>query len=450
MVGRLALVGLALAAAGRVAAHGGSLGGAARESLTVPTWLVVGTGGAAVGASFLLASFATDRAFVAAVHAPRRALSVPGERMLRAAAGAIGVVGLVTVVVTGLVGPADPLSNPAVLIVWAGWWAGFAMSTYLLGNAWPAVNPWRTLVRALPDVGRSYRWRWGAWPSVAGLLGLIWLEVVSPLADRPRVLAVTVLGYSVVTVAGAVVYGTETWFGAVDPVSRVFRLYGTVAPIGIGADGLELRPPGGALTRDELADRSEVAFVVVLLWVTTYDGLVATPAWRTLARTVVGVGVPPLALYPAALVVGAVVFWGAYLLAARLARRTAPTYVAADTLARRFAPPLVAIAAGYHVAHFLAYFLSLVPALFAAVTAPLATVNPQLLVVPGWFGVVAVGAVLAGHVLAVLAAHAVAFELFPGRLQAIRSQYPFVAVMVAYTMTSLWIVTRPDVAPPYI
>lgn len=434
-----------------VFAHGGSLGGAARESLTVPTWLLLATGGAVVGASFLLASFATDRTAVDGLVEARRTVTVPGATVFRWIGGAVGVVGLGLVLAAGFVGPADPLSNPAVVIVWAGWWAGFAMSTYLVGNAWPVVNPWRAVVSVLPDIGRTYEWRYGVWPSVAGLLALVWIEVVSPLADEPRVLAFTVVGYSVVTVAGALVYGVEPWFASVDPVARVFRYYGAVAPFGRAADGsLEARLPGSTLSEDRLDGLDEAAFVVALLWVTTFDGFVATPAWRTIARALVGLGFPPALLYPGAMVAGFALFLGLYLLAARLARRTAPTYLTSETLARRFAPPLLAIAAGYHVAHFLDYFLSLTPALVTAVTAPFATVEPPLLVVPGWFGGVAIAGVLAGHLLAILAAHATAFELFPGRLQAIRSQYPFIAVMIGYTMVSLWIVTRPDVPLPYL
>ncbi|WP_436910112.1 hypothetical protein [Halosimplex marinum] len=450
--------GLALAAALAVTlaarpalAHGGSLGESARESLSVPTWLMLATGGAVVGASFLLASFATDRSALDWLVDTRRRFSLPAPTALRWAAGALGVAALAGIVVTGFVGPTDPLSNPAVVVVWAGWWAGFAMSTYLVGNSWPAVNPWRAIAGALPDVGREYRWTLGAWPSVAGLLALVWVEVVSPLADEPRVLAVTVVAYSVVTLAGAVVYGTEAWFREADPVARVFRYYGAVAPVGRDADGsLSLRFPGAALTSDRLDGVDEAAFVVAILWVTTFDGFVATPAWRGLARSLVNLGYPIALLYPGAMVAGFALFLGVYLLAARLARRTAPTYVASETLARRFAPPLLAIAAGYHVAHFLGYFLSLIPALVAAVTAPMATVNPPLIVVPGWFGGVAIAGVLGGHLLAILAAHVTAFELFPGRLQAIRSQYPFIAVMVFYTMASLWIVTRPDVPLPYL
>lgn len=448
-VGALALAVAWLA--GPALAHGGSLGGAARESLSVPPWLVTGTGGAVVGASVLVASFATDRQFVASLHAPLGQFSIPGERLLVAGTRALGLVGLAGVVVVGLFGPGDPLSNGAVVVVWAGWWAGFAMSTYLVGNAWPALNPWRTLARPLEGIGRTYPWRWAGWPSVAGLLGLVWLEVVSPLADRPPVLATVVLAYTAVTVAGAVVYGTDAWFETVDPISRVFRFYGAVAPVGRDADGsMVVRPPGSGLTDDRLAGADDVAFVVALLWATTFDGLVTTPLWGRFAVSAVTFGVPAVVLYPLALVTGFTAAWGLYLLAARIARRTAPTYLSAATIGRRFGPSLLAIAAGYHLAHFLDYFLSLVPALVLAVTAPFATVDPGILVVPGWFGVVAVASVLGGHVLAVLVAHATAFELFPDRLQAVRSQYPVAAAMVAYTMVSLWVVTRPEQTPPFV
>jgi hypothetical protein len=62
----------------------------------------------------------------------------------------------------------------------------------------------------------------------------------------------------------------------------------------------------------------------------------------------------------------------------------------------------------------------------------------------------AVAFVLLGHLLAVWVAHASAYDVFPGRLQAVRSQYPFVVVMVLYTMTSLWIVSAPSATPPFV
>jgi len=441
---------------GSAAAHGGSLGAGGRESIEVPTWLFLLTGGGAVGASFLLSSFVTDRLFVRELHGWSRDAVVPGRRLLVALGKIAGLVGLAAVLGIGFLGPDAALANLGLLLVWVGWWAGFTMTTYLVGNTWPVLDPFRTLASVLPTLDRDYPERLGAWPGVVGLLALIWLEVVSPLADDPGLLATTIVGYGVVTLAGSVVFGPDRWFTTVDPVARVFRYYGRVAPLTRDDETgrLRLRLPGSALTDARLVDGlDEVGFVVALVWVTTYDGLVATPLWADFARSVVAFGVPPAILYPAVLIAGYLVFLGAYWLAARGARRLADSYVSTAVLAQRFAPPLLAIAAGYHLAHYLEYFLSLAPAALAVAPTPLtgpATGEVPIGVIPGWFGALNLTFVLLGHLLAIWVAHAAAFDRFPGRLQAIRSQYTFTLVMVGYTMTSLWIVSQPTVTPPFL
>jgi hypothetical protein len=442
---------------GTASAHGGSLAAGGRESLTIPTWLFLSTGGAAVGASFLLASFVTDRAFIERIHAWGTPLDDSRVRLPVLFGRLVGLAGYAAVVVLGLFAPAlgltTPQTNLAILLVWVGWWAGLAMTTYLVGNTWRVLNPLSTIALVLPSLDRAYPDGLGAWPSVAGLLALVWLEVVSPLADDPQLLATAVLGYSVVTLAGAVAFGRETWFDEADPVERVFRYYGRVAPIGRGADGrLRLRLPGMDLSTARLVDgRDEVAFVVALLWATTYDGLVTTPAFRDLTTPLVEAGLPPHLLYPVALAVGFALFYGVYLLAVRASRRTAQTYLTPGELAERFAPPLLAIAAGYHLAHYLGYFLVLAPALGLTLLSPLS--DPGAVPVydpPAWFGGVGITAVIVGHLVAIWVAHAAAYDLFPARMQAIRSQYPFIAVMVFYTMTSLWVISRPEVALPHL
>ena len=442
-----------LLAVGTVTAHGGSLAGGGRDSLTIPTWLFLSTGGAAVGASFLLASFVTDRTFIERIHDWGTPLDDGATGLPVLGARIVGLLGFAAVLGIGYLGPTTPQTNLAILLVWVGWWAGLAMATYLLGNTWRVLNPLATIARLVPSLDRAYPARFGAWPSVVGLLALVWLEVVSPLADDPRLLATAVLGYSVITLLGAVMFGHETWFGEADPVERVFRYYGRVAPIGRDADGgLRLRLPGMALSTPRLVDgRDEVAFVVALLWATTYDGLVRTPTWRDLTTPLVEAGLPAHLLYPLALAAGFALFLGVYLLAVRLSRRTATTYLAPDELAERFAPPLLAIAAGYHFAHYLGYFLVLAPALWLALGSPLS--DPGAVPIydpPGWFGGVGIAAVVVGHLVAIWVAHAAAYDIFPARLQAIRSQYPFIAVMVFYTMTSLWVVSRPEVALPHL
>lgn len=446
---RLLTALLALPFVGRVVAHGGSLGGNAGRSLDVPTWLFLATGGGVVGASFLLSSFATDREFIRALHDRRRSLDLPVRRALVVAGRSVGVLALLGVVLVGLFGPAEPLRNAGVLVVWVGWWAGLAMAAYLVGNAWPLLNPWRTVSRFLPTLDRNLPVD-GGWLAAAGLLALVWIEVVSPLADDPRLLAIVVVAYTALALGGYLLLG-DTYFSSVDPVSRVFRSYGAVAPVERGPDGLRLRLPGTGLDSPGLLDSSGgVAFIVALLWGTTFDGLVGTPPWGAFARALVGAGAPSQLLYPLALVVGFGLFYGVYLLAIRSGVRRAETYREESELSRRFATSLLAIAAGYHLAHYLGYFLTLSPALFGALANPMSPAHATRLVLPSWFGGLSLAFILIGHLLAVWVAHATAYDLFPSRLQAVRSQYGLTGAMVFYTMTSLWIVSRPYAAPPFV
>ncbi|MFW5977887.1 MAG: hypothetical protein ACOCP2_01450 [Halohasta sp.] len=439
-------------ASGEVLAHAAGLRDSGASAVEVPTWLFLSTGGGAVGASFLLASFVTDRAFIRSVHHWSRRLPSPG-RLLSLAGRLTGLGLLGLTVYVGYAGPPTGTRNFAVVFVWVAWWGGYVASTYLVGNSWPTLNPFRTIADLLPTVGRQYPDRLGAWPSVVGLLALIFLEVVTPLADDPRLLSTIVLAYGAVTVTGAVIFGSDVWFSSVDPIARAFALFGRFAPVERPDDGIALRLPGMALTdRGVVSGRDEVAFVVCLLYVTTFDGFVGTWLWEALAVGVVGLGVPPLAVYAVAYLAGFGLFVGAFWWSMGLARRYGTTFITREALGRRFAPSLVAIAVGYHLAHNLGFVLSLLPTVVVVGADPLTPPQqpPVLAGLPGWFSGVEMAFVLAGHVLAVWIAHAAAYDLLPGRLAAIKSQYGITLVMVGYTMISLWIVTTPTVTPPFI
>ena len=444
LVGAVSTLAVVFGLSGTALAHGGALGGG---HLSVSRSLAAGTGGLVVGLSLAVATLRSERGGLDALSAARRRLSLPGLWTLTRLARAVGVLGLLAVLVTGVVGPTDPISNPAVVLVWGGWWAGYAMSTYLVGNTWPALNPWRTVATPLAAVTKTYRWRWGAWPAVAALLALFWVQTVGPLATSPRLLAVVVGTYSVVTVAGAVVYGPDAWFGEVDPVARAFQWYGLVAPLGRDEGDLVVRAPGAALAEDPFLGADDVAFAVALFWGTVFDGFVTTPLWVRLANGVAGWGVPPLVLYGLALLSGFVVCWGLLLLAGRVGSRYLPESDL-PTLLRRVGPGVLAVAAGYHFAHFFGYFLSLVPALAFSVTAPFAVVDPGLLVLPGWLGALTVVAVFLGHGIGLVAVRT-AMRSLDGT-DTTRAQYAFGAVLAGYSLLGLWVATSPELTPPFL
>ncbi|WP_323192133.1 hypothetical protein [Halostella sp. PRR32] len=430
------------------------LSDASRESMRVPQWLYLSTGGAVIGASALLASFVTDRGFIREIHDWQRNRSLPDSvrRSAVAAVRALGVVGLVVVVYTGVTGPQIPTVSFAILVTFVGVRAGLTMVSYLVGNVWRVLNPWRTLTEYLPTGYVSYPSRAGRWPAVFGLFVLVWIELVTAITTRPAVLASVVVGYSIITITGAVLFTPDTWFHNADPVSVLFRFYGSVSPVTRDSTGVSVALPGSGLVESEPVDGfADVAFVIALIWELTFSGFVTTTAGAQFVESVVGFGVPPLLVYGSLLLGGYGVFAGAYWLGAKLTRRTIATYVTPQSLALRFAPPLLAIAAGYHLAHYAGFFVSMSPSLTAALTTPFSPpANPLVLTLPDWFGGLDIAFILLGHLLAIFVAHVTAYDLFPSRLQAIRSQYPFVAVMIGYTVLSLWIVSLPSAMPPYL
>lgn len=439
---------------GIVSARGGSVGGTATRSASIPMWLTVLTGGAVVAGSFVFTSFLTDHESVRDVNA--RSLPLPVvpslESVIKTAGEFIGIATVIFVVYRGLVGTVRPQYNAAILIVWTGWWAGYSMSTYFVGNSWPILNPWKSVASRLPTFDRAYPERYGRWPSVGFLLLLVYAEVVLPVDTVPRLLSLVIVAYSGVTLAGAVVYGEETWFETVDPISGMFRMYGRIAPVQKTDDGYTLKFPGALLAEsDTAASKDTVAFTIALLWGTSFDGVVTTGSWSRLTRAVVESGVPYPLVYLFGLGTGFAVFYGAYRFAAARARKRTDTPVTAEFIEGWFVPALIPIAAAYHVAHYLTYFLGLSPALVVAVSNPFAAPETlYTLTIPAWFINVKLLLIVAGHVLGVWIAHSLALSLFPGSLKPIRSQYPFIVVMVLYTMTGLWIIAQPYVTPPYV
>ncbi len=446
-----------------------------QREMAVPTWLFLLTGGAAIGASGLLAAFVTDRTLLQSLHEWAIPLPfslfhpslepTPTRRTLETLAAVGGVLTLFGTLIVAFVGPQLPTTNLAILLTFVGLRALLPMIAVTLGNPWPALNPFRTLstaiISVLPNSGPflEYPDRLARWPAVAALATLVSLELFLPLSSDPRVLGQAILWYGALTVAGAVLFSPAVWFDRVDPLAVVFRFYGAVAPIqfieSLKSD-LKLKPklvlPGSALREEHvLRDASDLAFVLLLVWELTVSGFIVTPPGAWLLETMVADGLGPVVSYLLVFVGGFGVLSGLYWAGAALARTTAPTYLSTAFLARRFGPPLLAIAGGYHVAHYLGFVLNLSPAFLDALANPLAPpVNPTTLAIPDWIGAVEIGAVVAGHLLAIWVAHAIAFDTFPGRLQAIRSQYPFVALMIGLTVLSLWLLSLPTSPPPFL
>jgi hypothetical protein len=395
-------------------AHG--IGGV--EGLPLDGELVLQTGGVVVLLSFLAVALLWRTPRFTGPVGGRPLGRIPPGLLTALQAALLVLAGYL--VVGGLTGPPDPDANPAPRALYVLLWVGIVPVSLVFGPVWRAVNPLRLLARI---VATALRRRTcpplpaglGYWPAAGALLGFVWLELIPTGRDEPAVVAWAMLGYAAVQVAAAVRWGPD-WFARGDAFEVYSTLTGSLAPIGPLADGrIGWRNPLRGLAAVPVAP-GLVAFLAVWWGSTVFDGLTGWSGWSALAL--------PAAADTAVLV-------GAVLVVALLYR------LSTGALAGQLASTLVPIAAGYTVAHYATLLMVEGPRgltqLAGQQLGPISAVPA-----PGLVAGIQIGAVLVGHVVAVLAAHDRSVALLPEQRR-LADQVPLVLLMVAYTMAGLFL-----------
>jgi hypothetical protein len=435
--------------AGPAAAHG--LGG--RLDLPVPMWLFVYGAAAAVVISFV--------ALGALWKEPRLEDGAPGrilpgflqrvmtgpvpDVVVRALSSAV----FVLVLAAAIAGRDEPSRNLAPVFVYVWFWVGLAFAHALLGNWWATLSPWDTLARFL-GIGertrRPYPKAWGVWPGAILLTGFLWMELVSPAGANPRSLAWGIGVYTVITMAGMATFGREQWNRSGEAFAVYFGLLSRMAVLARRDDGrVMLRPPLSGLPGLEPRP-GLVAFVMVIIGSTTFDGFSGTSTWLSWTGGLSGMGLAVAGT--AGLLATILAVSMAYVLAMGAASAVARTPW--HPLAVRFVHSLVPIAFAYVAAHYFSYLLLEGQGGIALLSDPFGfgwdllgtatrAINFTLLsAVAIWY--VQVFAIVAGHVAGVILAHDRSVAAFRSSL-AMRTQYALLAVMVLFTMTGLLILS---------
>lgn len=453
----------------------------ARYDLPLPLWLYLTGAGAAVALTFCLVAVlarATPKLTMRMGTAAPILSRMAASPALRLAIRALSVLLFILVLLAGGVGRQDPIHNFAPPFVWVIWWVGLAFFVILIGNVWPVINPWSAIYDAAARLtgrrGRkhsplAYPAGLGVWPSVVLFAAFVWIELVSTAGEHPRALAGLIVAYSVLTWAGMILFGRDTWLNAGETFHQVFGVLGRFAPLGARNGRIVLRPYGAGLFAVQPVRLSMMVLIIVMLSAVTFDGFVETPAWagflewlsqnRALRPALVAlqdIDIDVLgAVKSAALLLFPGLFLAVYLGFCAASSVLAGGGIATMRLARILVLSLVPIAVAYHVAHYLSYLL-----LAGQLIIPLAS-DPF-----GWgwdlFGsagramdigiidaatvwYVAIFAIVIGHVIAVWLAHTSALALYGDPARALLSQVPMLILMVCYTITSLWILSQPIV-----
>ena len=279
------------------------------------------------------------------------------------------------------------------------------------------------------------------------------------------VVAALAVAYSVVTLAGMVVFGRDQWLSRAEGFTVLFGLVGRFSPVEAERDAegrvvrVFLRPWGVGLLNPSQSGWDRVTFIILTLGTLAFDGLIATPAWQqfqgegeVLLAPLGGLQLPVLRVLGMLLLT--VTFLLIFTAFARLVIffGTSRRVDEMETITA-FAMTLIPIALVYNAAHNYSYLViqsqSLIPLLADPLgrgwhLLPTQGYQPSFALATAqvvWYMQVIL--IVVGHVVAVYLAHLRAGERFRTAQRALFSQYPMLVLMVLYTMTSLWILAQP-------
>jgi hypothetical protein len=444
----IGLVGGLLAISGVARGHPGI---GSKFDAPVPLSLLLGGAGLTVAATAGYLAVA-DRP-VGAGDRPLARIGPGASRALRALGRGGFLLLFVVVLLDGALGRQSQLENLATVVVWPLWLKGIAVLAVLVGSPWRVLSPWRTLYVGLCRLeGRTlalYDYPLGAWPAVAGVLLLGFVETLTVVPREPLPTTALLAGYAVLMLLGGVAFG-PAWFDRADALAVLYGLFGRVRVLDVrrtprGGYDLRLRPPW----RGTLGPVSvpEVGVVIAAVFTVSFDGFRGTPEFAALAAVAREAFGPGLAAALPLYVVGFALFLAAFLVVGWatgdvLGRGTRET-------GRRLAPTVLPIAAAYELAHNVDYLLlnagHLIELLAGRAGASISLDPAAWLSLPAYWGL-QVSLVVLGHVVAVVAAHAVLVRCAGAENPVGRAHVPLTALMVAFTLVSLWTVSRPVVA----
>ncbi len=429
-----------------------------RADLPIPETLFAAAAAAVLVVSFVALAAGWSRPRLARLRErPLFALPRAAEIVL----GALGVFLFFLTVYAAVAGTGAQSENLAPTAVYVGFWVGVPFVSLVFGDVWRLLSPWRAIGRAtgwiaarvsgeLPEP-LPYPERVGRWPAAAVVFAFAICELCWASATEPGTLAILMLVYMVGMLVGMSVYGVEPWVRHADGFGVLWSLIASLAPIGRREDGrIVLRAPGTGAARLKPAT-GVMAVLIVSIGSTAFDGAKEGSLFNNLAIDLqdffhslglslsISLQLGFVAGLAGAVAIVAVIWTLGMLGTGSLAN------------GRRFAHTLIPIAAGYLVAHYFSLLAYNGQDLWRLVNDPLgkgsdlfgggnAGIDYGIISATGiWY--VQVGALVLGHVWALVLAHDRALELYPDPRAATRSQIAMLMLMVVFTCLGLWLLS---------
>jgi hypothetical protein len=429
-----------------------------RADLPIPETLFAAAAAAVLVVSFLALAAGWSQPRLARLR-ERNLFLLP--RAAEAVLGALGIFLFGLTAYAGIAGTGAQSENLAPTAVYVGFWVGVPFASLLFGDIWRLLSPWRAIGRATGWVASRfsselpeplpYPERVGRWPAAAVIFGFAICELCWASATEPGTLAILMLGYFVAMLVGMSIYGVEPWVRNADGFGVLWSLIASLAPIGRRPDGrLLLRIPGTGAARLKPA-AGVMALLIVSIGSTAFDGAKEGALFNDLAIDLQdffnGLGLS----LSTSLQLGFIVGLAAAVAIVAIIWTLGMLGTGSLANGRRFAHTLIPIASGYLVAHYFSLLAYNGQDLWRLLNDPLgkgsdlfgggdAGIDYGIITATGiWY--VQVGALVMGHVWALVLAHDRALEMYRDPRQATRSQIVMLILMVVFTCLGLWLLS---------
>ena len=422
-----------------------------RGTLPLPLWQFAWAAIAALVLSFVALGvlWRTPKLDDARGHAvPRTAgLVLVGSWLLRA----VGLVIFAITIGAALFGTdiGGEAINIAPVSIYVMVWVAIPVGSAVLGNIWRFLNPFATIGLLFPkerDVSAPKH----HWVATATMFGFLFLELVHPSGDSPRILGYSMVVYTAIVVAGMARYG-RVWLDRADGFAILFALIASIAPFTTGDDGeLRIRRPLAGL-REVVVLPGTTMLILTVLGGTSFDGFSESPIFTDIIGRPSGwSAVVPLTVGLIVMIgIAAVLYWSGSRATARV------TKIGQEEAADLFTPALIPIVWAYAVAHYAQLLVDQSQSFWFRLSNPYGRFDESGAPSTNWFGAadgevnlnlidvdlvawIQALSIVVGHVLAVLYAHDLAVSRFSTR-DATRSQQTMLFVMVIYSVAGLWL-----------
>ncbi len=444
----------------------------ASYTLPIPFWLYMYAGAAVLFLSFLLIGIFSSSDFTGNDFTERK-LTSPLIRSLTSVQAVTMYKGLslffyLLTLLSGLIGEDLSAFNFNMTFFWIFFVIGFTYITFIVGNIWEVVNPWKISIELFEKFSQTnvtgrvrYPEKLQYYP--AFVLYMIFIGIELFAATTPFSLSVLLLQYSFITWIAVFLFGKKAWFRYGEFFSVFFRIVGLSSTFYQKKNNTYLRIPFSGLLKEKTADFSLILFILFMLSSTAFDGFRETNTWYLFYWDVLKGLVNPIfgamAGYQLYEIIGLIlspfVFLMLYFITLISMRLLVPSDHSLYKLGSLFVFSLIPIAVVYNITHYFTLLLIQGQVMIRLLSDPfgwgwnlLGTADfvPYARFLQAsfvWhFQVVFI---LLGHVISVYVAHIIAVQVYKSTKKALLSQIPMLFLMITYTIIGLWILSQPIV-----